>query len=69
MHSLKHEVAIGVAKAAPAIAGASYSWLTLSEVAAISTILYASIMGFIALHKHYYFVKEKSNKKSNKKGD
>lgn len=63
MHSLKHEIAISAAKAAPAIAGAGYSWLTLSEVAAISTICYASIMGLIALHKHYYFVKEKNNGK------
>lgn len=58
----KQETIIQVVKAAPAVGGATYATFTLNEWAALITILYVFIQTIILLHRHYYFIKGKSNK-------
>ena len=64
MDSLKHDVAIGAAKTAPAVVGAGIFNITLNEWVAVATLAYITIQALILLHKHYYFVKDKSKKSS-----
>lgn len=53
-----NEVIASAVKLTPAVGGTAYSWLTLSEVAALSTIAYTLVMVGVALHKHYHWVRK-----------
>lgn len=58
--TMKQETLSEGFKAVPAIGGAAYYSMTLSNWVAIATITYIVIQTIILLHKHYYFVKEKN---------
>lgn len=46
-----------VAKAAPAVAGAAYAWLTLNEWVAIGTLAYLALQGAFLLRKWWLMEK------------
>lgn len=60
-NAMKQETTFEAVKAAPAIAGATYSTLTLNEWVAAITIVYIAVQLVVLIHKHYYFVKEKKS--------
>lgn len=58
-NKLKHDTAMEAAKATPAVAGTTYSMLTLNEWVALATLLYIVLQVGVLLHKHYCFIKDR----------
>ena len=61
MSGIKQETTFEGMKSLPALGGAAYYTLTLSNWVAIATIAYIVVQMAVLLHKHYYFVKEKKH--------
>lgn len=59
--NLKQETFEEGLKAAPAIGGAAYSYLTLNEWVALATLIYIIIQAIILIHKHALFIKDRNN--------
>lgn len=65
--NMKHETIDQTAKAIPAVAGVTYSTVTLNELVAIATLLYVlAQLGFL-LYKWYWAHKDRVD--NNDKGD
>lgn len=60
---LKHETAVETVKAAPAVAGAVYSTLTLNEWVALATLVYIVLQAGVLLHKHYWRIQDRKREK------
>lgn len=61
-NDLKQETAIETVKAAPAVAGAVYTTLTLNEWVALATLIYILLQAGILLHKHYWALQDRKKK-------
>lgn len=61
--TMKHETVEQTAKAIPAIAGATYSAITLNELVMILTAVYIVLqMGFLLYKWYWYWIERKKNK-------
>lgn len=58
MIEIKQDIIAEGARATPAIAGATYSMMTLNEMVALATLVYIILQALILAHKHYHWMKK-----------